>query len=77
MENNKPQAEPDKIKFSSLISIIVLYGLGFWTVYKSGLDTNTTWGTIMIIWGWLMILLSVIVSILNIYKIFKPYFKKK
>ena len=79
MTDNKPeipQKESPKRRTAPLFAIIFFYFAGFLAI-RSDYDTSTASGIIILTIGWLFILLSLVLSVLVLFRLFKENFKRK
>lgn len=70
MSNSK---QPNTLK--PFLGIAFFYFLGFMLTRKG--STDTTIGTIMMVAGWLLLVLSMVLAIIFIFRVFKDAFNKK
>lgn len=75
MDNKKPEPR-QSIKIATILSCIILYAFGFLAIRNAVTDSNPAWGLIMTIIGWFMIALAVFAAVINMYKIFRFFFKQ-
>ncbi|MFL9836819.1 hypothetical protein ABS768_04870 [Flavobacterium sp. ST-75] len=65
--------QPGRLK--NFLGIAFFYFLGFILTRKG--STDTTMGTIMMVAGWLLLILSMILAVMFVYQVFKDAFNKK
>ena len=58
------------------LPIVFLYFLGFFITQKSNYDSTTTLGIAMMIFGWLCMLLSMLLSVSMLFRLFKEHSKR-
>lgn len=56
------------------LGIAFFFLLGFFIVKR---EINTEENIYLLVFGWILLLISIVLSISTLYKIFKPHFKKK
>lgn len=79
MTDNKPeipQEGPPKRRTSPLFAIAFFYLMGFLAI-RSDYDTSSASGIIIFTIGWLFILLSLVLAVLALFRLFKENFKRK
>jgi TRAP-type C4-dicarboxylate transport system permease small subunit len=79
MENQTKdtKSRPSIFRRLPLLPIAFLYLLGFFIVRKSNFDSSTALDIGMLIFGWLCIVGSLVLSISVLVSLFKAAFKKK
>jgi len=77
--NQEIQKEKQQIpikKKRTFLPIAFLYFLGFYITQKSGYDSTTSIGIAMLIFGWLCMLLSMLLSVSMLFRLFKEHSKR-
>lgn len=81
MADNKQEIEPQKQVLTTnsrkSFSAILIYAFGFYVTQKSDYDNTTGLGIAMLIFGWFCMLLSLVLSVLIIFNMFKEHSNKK
>ncbi len=77
MEDNKPEIQTEKPKRRApLFAMAFFYIMGF-LIIRGDYDTSSLGGVAMVIIGWLFLILSIVLAVIVLFRMFKEHFKKK